>query len=82
MLPSAWPRRSWRAIPAMLPWLMRRIASEAETVVEPAQSRWVAVRLQVPYGAAEAGSHKIRFHIAAATGAAVTEKSVFLMPRP
>ncbi len=58
------------------------VSSESEFAVEPTQSRWVVLRLQVPYGAAEAGSHKIRFHIAAATGAAVTEKSVFLMPRP
>ena len=58
------------------------VASESEFAVEPTQSRWVVVRLQVPYGSADAGSHKIRFQIAAASGATVTEKSVFLMPRP
>ncbi|MFD0667144.1 cytochrome c oxidase accessory protein CcoG [Ramlibacter sp. MAHUQ-53] len=58
------------------------VASEAEADVEPAQSRWVALRLQVPYGSAAPGSHKIRFHIATVSGdAQVTEKSVFLMPR-
>jgi len=58
------------------------VASESEFTVEPTQSRWVVLRLQVPYGSSEAGSHKIRFQITAATGATVTEKSVFLMPRP
>ncbi len=57
------------------------LASEEAVTVEPAQSRWVAVRLQVPYGSAAPGSHPIRFHIADEDGAAVTEKSVFLMPR-
>ncbi len=59
------------------------VASQAEFGVEAAQSRWVAVRLQVPYEAATPGSHPIRFHIAdVAHGVAVTEKSVFLLPRP
>ncbi len=59
------------------------VASQAEFGVEAAQSRWVAVRLQVPYAASTPGSHPIRFHIAAVDDAsAVTEKSVFLLPRP
>ncbi|WP_447777722.1 cytochrome c oxidase accessory protein CcoG [Variovorax boronicumulans] len=50
--------------------------------VEPAQARWVAVRLQVPYGAAPAGSHTVHFDIREADGAAqVSEKAVFLVPR-
>lgn len=50
--------------------------------VEPAQSRWVAVRLQVPYGAAPAGSHTVHFDIRQEGGAAqVSEKAVFLVPR-
>ena len=58
------------------------LASEAEVQVDPAQSRWVAVRLQAPQDAAAPGSHPIHFHIAAVQGdAAVAEKSVFLMPR-
>ncbi|MEY2617782.1 MAG: hypothetical protein RL522_784 [Pseudomonadota bacterium] len=57
------------------------VASQAEFSVDAAQSRWVAVRLQVPDGASPPGSHPIRFHIASAD-ASVTEKSVFLLPRP
>ena len=50
--------------------------------VEPAQARWVAVRLQVPYGAAPVGSHTVHFDIREADGAAqVSEKAVFLVPR-
>ena len=59
------------------------VASQAEFRVEAAQSRWVALRLQVPYEASTPGSQPIRFHITAVSdGAAVTEKSVFLLPRP
>ncbi len=59
------------------------VASDAEFTVDAAQSRWVAVRLQVPYAASTPGSHPIRLHITASSdGAAVTEKSVFLLPRP
>jgi cytochrome c oxidase accessory protein FixG len=58
------------------------IASDAEVAVGPAQSRWVAVRLQIPYGAAPPGSHTIHFTIGAASGEAqVSEKSAFLVPR-
>lgn len=58
------------------------VASEVEVEVGPAQSRWVPVRLQIPYGSAAAGSHPIRFRIAApGSGAQVSEKSVFLVPR-
>lgn len=58
------------------------LASEREFTVGPAESRWVAVRLQVPYGAATAGSHAIHFDIQATEGGAhVREKSVFLVPR-
>jgi len=50
--------------------------------VEPAQSRWVAVRLQVPYGSAAAGSHTVHFDLRSADGGAqVSEKAVFLVPR-
>ena len=58
------------------------VASESEFSVQPAEARWVVLRLQVPYGSAEPGSHKIHFQITTAGGdAAVAEKSVFLMPR-
>ncbi len=50
--------------------------------IGPAQSRWVAARVQIPYGSAPPGSHEIHFVIQAAGGGAhVTEKSVFLVPR-
>lgn len=58
------------------------VASEAEVSVGSTESRWVAVRLQIPYGSAEAGSHPIVFRVADESGRAhVEEKSVFLVPR-
>jgi len=59
------------------------VASDTEVEIEPAQSRWVAVRLQIPYGSAPAGSHAVHFDIEAlgAAPAHVAEKSVFLVPR-
>ena len=58
------------------------LASDAVVAVGPAESRWVAVRLQVPYGAAAPGSHPIHFNISAVSGdAQVSEKSAFLVPR-
>lgn len=58
------------------------LASEAEVDVGPAESRWVAVRLQIPYGSAAPGSHPIHFDIGTREGDAhVREKSVFLVPR-
>lgn len=53
-----------------------------EVEVLPAQTRGVAVRVQIPYGAAEPGSHHIMFDIDARSGEGrVSEKSVFLVPR-
>lgn len=54
-----------------------------ETVtVKPAESRWVSVRLEIPDGSVESGSHKVMFQIQALQSkAVVTEKSVFLVPR-
>ena len=58
------------------------VVSESEIEIDAAQSRWVAVRLQIPYGSASAGSHPVDFDIADVTGnARITEKSVFLVPR-
>ncbi len=58
------------------------LASDAEVDVGPAESRWVAVRLQIPYGSATPGSHPIEFSIADVAGQShLTEKSVFLVPR-
>jgi cytochrome c oxidase accessory protein FixG len=73
------PRR-YRLSAEGLPGL--EIASEADVAVGPAESRWVAVRLQIPYGSAAPGSHPIHFNIGTIGGDAhVSEKSVFLVPR-
>ena len=59
-----------------------QIKTETQVSVEPAQSRWVVVRLDIPYGSATSGSHPIWFEISSeADSARVTEKSVFLVPR-
>jgi len=58
------------------------VASEPEVDIGPAESRWAAVRLQIPYGSAPSGSHTIYFDIQAiGNKAQVAEKSVFLVPR-
>jgi cytochrome c oxidase accessory protein FixG len=58
------------------------LASEAEVEVGPAESRWVAVRLQLPYAGAAPGSQPIHFNIGTVGGDAhVSEKSVFIVPR-
>ena len=58
------------------------VASEQEVDIGAAESRWVAVRLQIPYGSAAPGSHAIHFDISALEGGdKVTEKSIFLVPR-
>lgn len=50
--------------------------------VDAAQTRGVTVRVQIPYGSAETGSHPIEFEITASSGHGhVLEKSVFLVPR-
>ena len=50
--------------------------------VLPAQTRGVPVRVQIPFGAAQTGSHTVIFDIDAQSGqGTVSEKSVFLVPR-
>ncbi len=71
--------QTYRLTAEGLPGLI--VASEPEFSVEAAQSRWVAVRLQVPYASSTPGSHPIRFHITSGDDT-VTEKSVCLLPRP
>ena len=58
------------------------LASEEQLEVGPAESRWVAVRLQIAYGSAAPGSHPISFSIGDVAGQShVDEESVFLVPR-
>ena len=58
------------------------LASDPVVEVGPAESRWVAVRLQIAYGSSPPGSHPIHFDVATPGGDAhVREKSVFLVPR-
>lgn len=58
------------------------VSSDAVVAVEPTQSRWVAVRVQLPYDGAKPGSHPIRFTVTSSpAGTVVTEKSVFIVPR-
>jgi hypothetical protein len=51
--------------------------------VAPAEVRSVAVRVQVPPGAAASGSHPITFDVGAPQqdGLQVREKSTFVVPR-
>jgi cytochrome c oxidase accessory protein FixG len=59
-----------------------KVASDGDVVIESTQSRWVPVRLQLPYEGAAAGSHTIHFKIEAKElGQSVTEKAVFIVPR-
>ena len=59
-----------------------KVASEEEVAIESTQSRWVPVRLQVPYGSSEGGSHPIEFVIDDLDSKEqVKEKAVFLVPR-
>jgi cytochrome c oxidase accessory protein FixG len=62
------------------------LATEPLVEVDATESRWVSVRLQVPYDAAPAGSHPIHFRIESRSpnGQSVgqlSEKTVFLVPR-
>ena len=75
--------QNYQVTVAGLPGL--RLAADQAFVftVEATESRWVVLRVQLPYEAAVAGSHPIHFEIAAQgdSGTHVSEKSVFLVPR-
>jgi polyferredoxin len=59
-----------------------RVSPGEPVTIGAAQSRWVAVRLQVPYGAVPAGSHTVHFDIRdERSGIQVSEKAAFLVPR-
>jgi cytochrome c oxidase accessory protein FixG len=58
------------------------VHSDASAEVGPAESRWVALRLQIPFDAMPPGSHPVRIDVGQADGDAhVSEKSVFIVPR-
>ncbi len=58
------------------------VVSEAEVAIDAAESHWVSVRLQIPYGSADPGSHPVYFEVQALERKdQVAEKSVFLVPR-
>ena len=73
-------RQDYRITVQGLPGLV--IASDPLISVDPAQSRWVPLTLQLPPDGASAGSHPINFEIEAVNASGrLTEKSVFLVPR-
>jgi len=62
------------------------LVTDNNVQVKSTESRWVSVRVQLPYDAAEPGSHPIEFRIQASdeqgqSVSELTEKSVFLVPR-
>lgn len=59
------------------------VAGANKTVaVNPAESRWIPVRLQIPDGSIKSGSHPVRFEVQSMESKEiVVEKSVFLVPR-
>ncbi|TXI64013.1 MAG: cytochrome c oxidase accessory protein CcoG, partial [Limnohabitans sp.] len=62
------------------------IVTETDVLVPATESRWVSVRLQLPYDAAPPGSHPIHFQIQSyeegkEVVGEIEEKSVFLVPR-
>jgi cytochrome c oxidase accessory protein FixG len=63
-----------------------QVVTDTDVKVEATESRWISVRLQLPYDAAQPGSHPIHFHISSyeegkAVVGELSEKSVFLVPR-
>ena len=72
--------QTYRVAVSGLPGILVRDLPEVQ--VGPADSRWVVVHAEIPYGSAGAGSHKIEFVIESLDGrASIKEKSVFLVPR-
>jgi cytochrome c oxidase accessory protein FixG len=73
-------RQTYRLSASGLPGLA--LSSAPSVVVEATQAAWIPVRLQLPYDAAQPGSHPIHFEIVAVGNHdSVSEKSVFLVPR-
>ncbi|MBK5205322.1 MAG: cytochrome c oxidase accessory protein CcoG [Polaromonas sp.] len=73
-------KQDYRITVQGLPGLV--LASASMVTVDATQSRWVPVRLELPYEGASAGSHTIHFEVEAVNSPGrVSEKSVFLVPR-
>jgi cytochrome c oxidase accessory protein FixG len=59
-----------------------RVLPDEPITVGAAEARWVPVRLQLPYGGAAPGTHRIYFDIRPMEGGAkVSEKTTFIVPR-
>ena len=63
-----------------------QVVTETDVLVPATESRWVSVRLHLPYDAAQPGSHPIHFRIQSyeegkEVVGKIEEKSVFLVPR-
>jgi cytochrome c oxidase accessory protein FixG len=59
-----------------------RALPEEPVEVGATESRWVVMRLQLPHGAAEPGSHPMYFDIRAVDGGVqISEKATFLVPQ-
>lgn len=58
------------------------IFGDTKVTLQPAEARWLVVRLRIPYGSTErTGSHPIQITTTNANGAEVVEKAVFMVPR-
>jgi polyferredoxin len=65
---------------------LKVLTDSEDLVVDSTQSRWISVRLQVPYDSAMPGSYPVRFSIETVNRDGTVhekleEKSVFLIPR-
>jgi polyferredoxin len=65
---------------------LKVMTDSEDLIVESTQSRWVSVRLQVPYDSAAPGTYPVHFTIEASDDdqtaqGKLDEKSVFLIPR-
>jgi cytochrome c oxidase accessory protein FixG len=59
-----------------------KIGSEAKVDVPAAQSRWIALRIDVPYEGQQSGSHPITLNIQSnLDGSLLKEKTIFYVPR-
>jgi cytochrome c oxidase accessory protein FixG len=58
------------------------VASDEDLAVASTEARWMAVRVQVPFDAAQPGTYPMHFRIVAKSSSTeIFEKSVFIIPR-